>query len=68
MRGRINDKQLDQKNIVNETICWEITDDFPRLKRSEINSLISKASYSISISSLDDFIMQKSLEEFLKNG
>ena len=66
--GKANVKQLFQGNIVNETICWDVVKDFPRLRRSEIDSSITKATYSIHISSIDRFIMKTTLEEFIQNG
>jgi hypothetical protein len=65
--GDASEEQLRQKNSILGSDCWEISTDFPRLRRSEISPLITKAEYKISIHGLSDFKCEDGIEGFL-NG
>ena len=58
-------KQMAIKNIVLDERCWAVTPEFPALMRSEIPSEISRAEYSISITSIQEFEISTGIEGYL---
>ena len=48
---------------------FEITDGFPKITREEIgNNAIVKVNYSIESNQLNEFIVEESIQDIVRNG
>lgn len=61
-----SEEQMKQTNIILSKDCFEIRDDFPRLRRSTTNIAIAKAEYKIILQALTPFKFQSGIEEFFE--
>ena len=67
--SRASETQLNKKfNFVDMKI-FEITDGFPKITREEIgNNAIVKVNYSIESNQLNEFIVEESIQDIVRNG
>lgn len=61
-----SEEQMKQTNIILSKDCFEIRDDFPRLRRSTTNISIAKAEYKIILQALAPFKFKNGIEEFFE--
>jgi len=61
-----SEEQMKQKNIILAKDCFEIRDDFPRLRRSTTNMSIVKAEYKILLQALTPFKLENGIQEFFE--
>jgi uncharacterized protein (DUF433 family) len=67
--SRASETQLNKKfNFVDMKI-FEITDGFPKITREEIgNNAIVKVNYSIESNQLNEFTVEESIQDIVRNG
>jgi len=65
--GDATKDQMEQKNIILGSDCFNVTADFPALRRSEVNSAVSFAEYKLLIHSLSEYKFENGIEEFFEN-
>lgn len=63
--GEASLKQMSIKNLTLQESCWNVTDDFPALKRTEIPVEIAKANYKITLAGIQDFEIPNGIGGYL---
>ena len=67
LTGDASDEQMEQKNIILGTECFDVCDGFPRLRRSTTDIGIDKAEYKILLQGLSPYKIENGIEGFFKN-
>lgn len=68
MYGRASDSQLKDKYVVNRISLFHVAEDFPLIKRIDVDPGIAKVQYEIFTSSIAKFEITENLESIIKNG
>jgi hypothetical protein len=66
--GKASNDQLTKPLLLSSNELYEVADDFPCLKRSQIHSGIVDASYSIYVSRISNFLVGRDIKELIANG
>jgi hypothetical protein len=67
LTGDASDEQMEQKNIILGTECFDVRDGFPRLRRSTTDIAIDKAEYKILLQGLSPYKIENGIGGFFKN-
>ena len=57
--------QLNEKFLTSTLTAWEVTDDFPALRRSEVNGAVARADYSLALQQLSAFLITKDIGDWI---
>lgn len=57
--------QLDERFYPANLSAWEVTADFPALRRSDVNGAVLRADYSLAIQQLSDFLMTQDIGDWI---